>query len=95
MSEQKDSNSKTYTFEEIMNEIAFNNQNRIEKERKNDPNKVISNIVKNGIDNMDDNNKKACNILATEGASAAVKHMFTDPKTGKPLSYAEMRSLYG
>lgn len=44
---------------------------------------------------MDDNNKKALNVMAKEGMEAAVKHMFTDSTTGHQLSYGEMRSRYG
>ena len=47
------------------------------------------------IDNMDDLNKKAATILITKGPDAAIKHMFTDQTTGKPLTYGEMRSRYG
>ena len=43
---------------------------------------------------MDDNNKKAMDIQATEGWDAAIKHMTTG-SDGKPRSYAEMRELYG
>ena len=46
-------------------------------------------------DSMDANNKKALDVMATQGADAAVKHMFTDQETGRPLSYAEMRMRYG
>ena len=44
---------------------------------------------------MDDNNKEALKVAAEEGMDAAVKHMFTDQKSGRQLSYAEMRSRYG
>ena len=44
---------------------------------------------------MDERNKKAYKVLATKGEAAAVKHMFTDDKTGRQLSYSEMRSRYG
>ena len=47
------------------------------------------------IDIMDDLNKKAATILITKGPDAAIKHMFTDQTTGKPLTYGEMRSRYG
>tara|TARA_B110000211_G_C13806614_1_gene432996 strand:+ start:394 stop:687 length:294 start_codon:yes stop_codon:yes gene_type:complete len=43
--------------------------------------------------NMDEDNKKALNVMKTEGVDAAVKHMFTD--SGRQLSYAEMRMRYG
>jgi hypothetical protein len=45
--------------------------------------------------NMDDNNKKAIDTLSNKGTNAMIQHMFTDQETGKPLSYAEMRSRYG
>jgi hypothetical protein len=43
---------------------------------------------------MDDNNKKAIDVMESEGTEAAVKHMFTR-QDGSTRSYAEMRSLYG
>ena len=43
--------------------------------------------------NMDEDNKKALNVMKTEGMDAAVKHMFT--ASGRQLSYAEMRMRYG
>lgn len=46
-------------------------------------------------DSMDANNKKALDVMATKGAESAVKHMFTDQESGRPLSYAEMRMRYG
>ena len=44
---------------------------------------------------MDDLNKKAMNVMSTQGMGAAVKHMFTDQDTGRQLSYGEMRMRYG
>ena len=44
---------------------------------------------------MDDANKKALDVMATKGIDEAVKHMFTDQKTGRQLSYGEMRMRYG
>ena len=44
---------------------------------------------------MDKDNKKALNVMKTEGIDGAVKHMFTDQKTGRQLSYSEMRMRYG
>lgn len=46
-------------------------------------------------DKMDDINKKGLDVMATEGMDAAIKHMFTDQKTGRQLSYGEMRMRYG
>lgn len=44
---------------------------------------------------MDDANKTAIDVLATKGIDAAIKYMFKDEKTGRPLSYGEMRARYG
>lgn len=44
---------------------------------------------------MDDYNKAAFDCFQKEGLEAALKHMFTDQDTGKPLSYSEMRARYG
>ncbi len=55
----------------------------------------IPQISMDNMDNMDDVNKKAATILITKGPDAAIKHMFTDQTTGKPLTYGEMRSRYG
>ena len=40
---------------------------------------------------MDNNNKAAADILATGNVKEAVNFMMTDQKTGRTLSYAEMR----
>ena len=51
---------------------------------------------------MNDLNKKAMNILGTQGDNSFIEHVFTHPEDhDKPkeekrqLSYAEMRMLYG
>ena len=44
---------------------------------------------------MDNNNKKAFEILKTKGHTEAVKHMFIHPKTGEPMDYPTMRYYYG
>jgi hypothetical protein len=44
---------------------------------------------------MNNTNKRALKVMVEEGVDAAVKHMFTDQKTGRALSYAEMRLCYG
>tara|TARA_Y100000992_G_C20941000_1_gene339038 strand:+ start:27 stop:446 length:420 start_codon:yes stop_codon:yes gene_type:complete len=44
---------------------------------------------------MDDNNKKAVDIMASQGMDKAVEHMFLHPETGEPMDYATMRSFYG
>ena len=45
-------------------------------------------------DGMDDNNKKAFDVLKTGGENAFLKHVFTR-EDGTQRSYAEMRYLYG
>lgn len=45
--------------------------------------------------NMDENNKKAMEIMNTQSMEKAVEYMFTHPQTGKPMSYGEMRYFYG
>ena len=51
--------------------------------------------------NMDENNKKAWNVMKNEGTEAAVKHMFQHPtekdSQGNPviMDYSTMRSYYG
>lgn len=47
------------------------------------------------VKGMDDNNKKALEVMATQGTDAAIKHMFKHPETGRQLSYGEMRMFYG
>jgi len=44
---------------------------------------------------MDNNNRAAAQVMATQGLSAAAQFMFTDQETGRQLSYAEMRARYG
>ena len=44
---------------------------------------------------MDEHNKGAVDVMASEGMEAAVKHMFTDQESGRQLSYSEMRMRYG
>jgi len=70
---------KTYTFPE------YNEGQSFAKKYKNTP------MGKN----MDEPNKKALDVMATEGMEAAVKHMFTDEQSGRQLSYSEMRSRFG
>ena len=44
---------------------------------------------------MDNNNKKAADVMASKGIEAAVEHMFKHPETGKKMDYATMRYYYG
>ena len=53
------------------------------------------NVVGETIYNsMDDNNKKATDIMASQGMEKAVKHMFLHQETGEPMDYATMRYFY-
>ena len=67
-------------------QVPFTNTIDLEK---NDGSKYIF------YDKMNDTNKSAMDVMGSQGMKAAVKHMFTDQRTGKPLTYSEMRSLYG
>jgi len=44
---------------------------------------------------MDAANKTAAEIFNSQGKDAFIKHVFTDQETGRPMSYGEMRMLYG
>ena len=44
---------------------------------------------------MDEANKKAAEVLQNLGTNAFIDHVFTDQDTGRKLSYAEMRMMYG
>jgi len=44
---------------------------------------------------MDNNNKKAADVMASKGLDAAVEHMFKHPETGAKMDYATMRYYYG
>ena len=44
---------------------------------------------------MNELNSKACKVLNAEGDKAFIKHVFTDQKSGKKLTYGEMRERYG
>ena len=44
---------------------------------------------------MDNNNKKAADVMVSKGIDAAVEHMLKHPETGKKMDYATMRYYYG
>ena len=44
---------------------------------------------------LDENNKKAIDILTSEGIDKGIEHMFKHPVTGEQMDYATMRSFYG
>ena len=48
--------------------------------------------IENKMDNV---NKKAYNLLKTEGVKSSVEHMFKHPETGEKMDYATMRYYYG
>lgn len=58
----------------------------------------INNRIKN-TNSMNETEKKeqldALNVLQEKGEKDFIKHVFTDPKTNKPLTYGEMRERYG
>lgn len=56
---------------------------------------MVNNIIDENLEKMDDRNKQAAQILKTGDMMSAVKHMFTHPRTGKPMTYSQMRDLYG
>ena len=43
----------------------------------------------------DTNNQNVFEVARTQGLNAAIQHMFTEPTTGRNLTYSEMRYLYG
>jgi hypothetical protein len=69
----------------------------MEKKKKQECGKKFAeDYKKTGLHNgMDELNKKALDVMATEGMDSAIKHMFTDQETGNQLSYGAMRTRYG
>lgn len=75
-------------------------QRRLKKESEHvveppEPPKGIKLVGETNYNRMDDNNKKAAYIMASQGMDKAVEHMFLHPETGEPMDYATMRSFYG
>ena len=52
---------------------------------------------KDGVKLVKENNynKKAIDIMASQGMEKAVEHMFKHPETGEQMDYATMRHFYG
>ena len=74
-------------------QISENNHIRIElKDLKKED---VVNVIQKNIHKMDTHNATAANLISQGNINQAVKDMFTDKKTGEPLSYSEMRWLYG
>lgn len=71
--------------------IARNTEDNIEKVNK-------ANQYADAV-GMDDANRKAMNVWATQGDKAFIKHIFTEKNEisgeERTLSYAEMRARYG
>ena len=57
-------------------------------------NRDVKRVKLTDIPPLDDANKKAGEILLTQGNAAFIKHVF-NPTGEKELSYAEMRARYG
>lgn len=92
---------KTYTFPEYWNKNNKYDPDELQKtwnqkNTENDGKSFAKKYKKTPMGkNMDKPNKKALDVMATEGMEAAVKHMFTDQESGRQLSYSEMRMRYG
>ena len=61
----------------------------------NGSNNIVKKIINKNYKYMDSNNRAAAKILKTGDLKATINFMMTDQKTGRTLSYAEMRELYG
>jgi hypothetical protein len=49
----------------------------------------------NVVHDMNEDNKKAVVVMATQGLDAGMKYMISGGVEGQQLSYAEMRARYG
>ena len=81
---------ETFRFENTINPINVKILNvwRVYKNK--------NTMINSGIyNNMDKRNQKAMDVWAEKGLDSAIKHMFTDDETGRPLTYGEMRARYG
>lgn len=77
--------------EQIDDEEQTKEENPDEEQTKDS---FIEFVDKTLRDGMDDNNKKAFDVLKTGDRNAFLKHVFTR-EDGTERSYAEMRYLYG
>ena len=86
----------TYNKKSLDDNQKKEQEDSMEEEKEDDGKEMAKIYQQTGFAKaMDENNKKALDVMAKEGMDAAVKHMFTDQKSGRGLSYAEMRSRYG
>ena len=80
------------TKEENPDEEQIDDEEQTKEEKPGDS--FIEFVDKTLRDGMDDNNKKAFDVLKTGDRNAFLKHVFTRDD-GTERSYAEMRYLYG
>ena len=83
---------KEQTKEENPDEEQIDEEGKTKEEKPEDS--FIEFVDKTLRDGMDDNNKKAFDVLKIEDRNAFLKHVFTR-EDGTQRSYAEMRYLYG
>lgn len=76
--------------------VTLNNEEEQigDEEQTKEPSTEVHFVGKTLRDGMDDNNKKAYDVLKTGDENAFLKHVFTRDD-GTQRSYAEMRYLYG
>lgn len=79
----------------IWEEPVYHLQQKEKLYRRDFPRKATLALPMIDKNKMDQNNKKAMEIISTQGIEAGIKHMFTHPRTGQAMSYSEMRSMYG
>ena len=95
----KEKISKSSTNTQDVN-VTDSGKNPVSETQKDDK-KNTSNIEGAGkslgelYNNMDENNKKAADVWASQGVDKAVEFMFKHPETGKKMDYATMRYYYG
>ena len=89
---QSNTDEKEKTKEENPDEEQKNKEENPDEEQTKDT--FIEFVDKTLRDGMDDNNKKAFDVLKTEDRNAFLKHVFTR-EDGTQRSNAEMRYLYG
>ena len=74
--------------------VTPSNNDEEQKSKEKPEGSFIEFVDKTLRDGMDDNNKKAFDVLKTGDTNAFLKHVFTR-EDGTERSYAEMRYLYG
>ncbi len=79
----------------IEQDISCKLNNEMSKQHHSVQAKKLFNEIDKFQNKMDDANKRAYNILKSEGVSSSVEHMFKHPETGEKMDYATMRYYYG